>query len=414
MRVVLICDPGYVDGGAPKVAIFSARGLAEAGVDVSFVCAMGPIVAELSHPRIALHCLNFESVWKHSNPLMAAAQGIWNGRAKAALEEILAPLRHEETVVHFHQWTKALSPSVLMAPAKFGMPSVVSLHDYFLACPNGAYYRFPAGVPCSKKPMSAGCIAAKCDSRSRLHKMVRVARQIGTVRALRRAASSLSVINVSSFAESITEPLIPKEHRRYLVRSPIEIARQPPVAVKDNSEFIFVGRMTAEKGVRQLADAARRTGLPLTFVGDGPLLEEIQAAGGPIKCVGWVDARTVSEFMNRARALIFPSTWYEPGGLVALEALAHGIPVIASRVTAPSDLVVDGKNGFVIDPNDAAMLDMRMQALADNATAERMGRDAFDRYWAKPQTEEAHISALLEVYQAILREHRRASMASAA
>jgi glycosyltransferase involved in cell wall biosynthesis len=375
---------------------------------------MGPVAAPLIHPRIALHCLNFESVWNRSNPLMAAVQGIWNRRAKAALQDILASLRHEQPIVHFHQWTKAFSPSVLMAPAKFGMPSVVSLHDYFLACPNGAYYRFPQGVPCNKKPMSAGCIAARCDSRSHLHKMVRVARQIGTVRAMRRAASSLSVINVSSFAETITEPLIPKEHQRYLVRSPIEIARESPVAVKNNSEFIFVGRMTAEKGVRQLADAARRTGLPLTFVGDGPLLEEIRARTGPIKCTGWVDSKTVSEYMNRARALIFPSTWYEPGGLVALEALAHGIPIIVSRVTAPSDLVVDGENGFSIDPNDAAMLDARMRDLADSAKAERMGLDAFHRYWARPQTEDAHISSLLRVYQTILREHRGADAASAA
>ncbi|HWC62110.1 MAG TPA: glycosyltransferase [Rhizomicrobium sp.] len=413
MRLVFVCDPGFVNGGASKVAIFSARGLAERGVQVSFVCAMGPVSPLLSHPAIKVHCLDFESVWNDANPLAAAVKGIWNGQARRALEDILAPLPPEETIVHFHQWTKALSPSVLMAPGRYGLSSVVSLHDYFLGCPNGAYYRFPQGVPCSEKPMSASCIASRCDSRSHLHKMVRVLRQIGTDMAVRRAGRSLSVINVSSFAGNVTEAFISKEHKRHLVLYPVEMIRDEPVPVKDNSEFIFVGRLNSEKGVRQLAQAARRTGLPLTFVGDGPLIDEIRALGGNIKCTGWVDSKTVGAYMNRARALIFPSTWYETGGLVALDAIARGIPVIVSKVTAPSDLIEDGVNGYVIDPNDADRLDSCMQALADGARAERMGRAAYDRYWAKPQTAEAHITNLMTVYETILRERDSTPMARA-
>jgi glycosyltransferase involved in cell wall biosynthesis len=414
MHVVIVCDPGYVDGGAPKVAIASARSLAEAGIDVTYVCAMGPVSADLSHPGIKVHCLNFETVWKRSNAVVAAAQGIWNRQAKAALEDILEPLRHQQTVVHFHQWTKAFSPSILMAPARFGLPAVVSLHDYFLACPNGAYYRFPQGVPCTQRPLSAGCLMSRCDRSSQLHKMVRVARQVGTARVLRRAASSLSVISVSSFAEGIIDAFIPREHKRYVVRSPVEILREAPVSVKDNSEFIFVGRMTEEKGVRQLANAARRTGLPLTFVGDGPLLDEIRSGKGTIHCTGWVDAGAMNQIMKRARALVFPSTWYETGGLVVLEAIARGIPVIVSRKTAPSDFIVDGENGYLIDPHDAAALDARMRDLAGGAEAERMGLEAYNRYWADPQTAAAHGANLLRVYDAILREHGGAVVASAA
>jgi len=414
MRVVIVCDPGYVDGGAPKVASASARSLADAGVNVTFVCATGPVCAELSHPGIDVICLNFENVWKKSNPLKAAAQGIWNSQARTALDGILQGLRQEQTIVHFHQWTKSFSPSVFLSPAKAGMPAVVSLHDYFLVCPNGGYYLFPRSTPCTQTPMSLGCIASHCDSRSYLHKMVRVARQVGTARALRQVASSLSVISVSAFAERVIEAFIPKEHKRYVVRSPIDIVRQPPVAVKDNSAFFFVGRLTEEKGVRQLAQAARRTGLPLTFVGDGPLLEEIKAFGGTISCTGWVKGEAVGEMLTRARALIFPSTWYETGGLVVLEALARGIPVIVSRTTAPSDLIVEGENGFLMDPNNAEELDARMRDLVDGATAERMGLEAYNRYWADPQTGEAHAHNLLRVYNAILREHGHASVANAA
>jgi glycosyltransferase involved in cell wall biosynthesis len=413
MQIVIVCDPGFVDGGAPKVAIFSARGLAEQGVKVTYVCAMGPISPLLSHPGIQVRCLDLESVWKQGNPLTAAIQGIWNNRAKTALEDILRPLPREQTIVHFHQWTKALSPSVLAAPDAFGLPAIVTLHDYFLSCPNGAYYQFPKGIPCTERPMSAGCLLARCDSRSHLHKLVRIARQIGTDKATRRAGDSLSLINVSSFAANVADTLISKAHKRHTVLSPVEIVREEPVAVKSNRQFLFVGRLTREKGVRQLAEASRRTGLPVTFVGDGPLIGEIKSMGGVITCTGWVDGSVVTGHMARARALVFPSTWYETSGLGVLDAIARGIPVIVSRVTAPAGLIEDGVNGYVIDPNDAGMLDARMRALTDGALAERMGRAAYDRYWAKPQTGDAHISSLMSVYETILRERKSATMARA-
>ncbi|HWU55042.1 MAG TPA: glycosyltransferase family 4 protein, partial [Rhizomicrobium sp.] len=187
-----------------------------------------------------------------------------------------------------------------------------------------------------------------------------------------------------------------------------------PVRVTENKQFVFVGRMTEEKGVRQLATAARQANLPVTFVGGGPLLGEIQAMGAPIQCTGWQDPAGVNAILARARALIFSSTWYETGGLVVLEALARGIPVLVSRSTAPADFVTDGANGFLIDPDDSQALQARMQALTCDATAERMGRQAYNRYWTDPQTLERHVASLLSVYQTILAGHQRPQKADAA
>ncbi|HKY19218.1 MAG TPA: glycosyltransferase [Rhizomicrobium sp.] len=414
MRIVIVCDPSRVDGGAAKVAIASARGLANAGASVGYICTSGPPDAALDHPNIRVYCLNMTSVWDRKNPVSAAAQGIWNNAALRQVEKILSGLPRENTLVHFHQWTKSFSPSVLEAPARLGLPSVISLHDYFLACPNGAYYNFPQAAPCTVTPLSGGCLTARCDSRSNLHKAVRVTRQYATQKALSRAGASLSLLSVSAFAEHIMDAFLPKQHPRFVVRSPIEIEQQEPVRVTDNRQFVFVGRMTEEKGVRQLAAAARQTGLPVTFVGDGPLLENLKAQGDPIRCTGWLDPAGVDRVLRQARALVFPSTWYETGGLVVLEALARGIPVLVSRKTAAAEFVEHGVNGFLIAPHDIAALQDRMRDLMDDATAENMGRQAFDRYWANPQTETVHVENLLRVYQAILSQHRAGLPASAA
>ena len=405
MHVVIVSDTGYVDGGAPKVAISSAQGLAAVGLSVSYVCATAPIAPELNHPNIKVHCLNIESVWKRSNPFAAAAQGIWNSSAKASLTKILTALPANDTIVHFHQWTKSLSPSILAVPSTLALPSIVSLHDYFLSCPNGAYYHFSDGVPCNEIPMSGACIAARCDSRNSLHKAVRVARQFATGKALKQVGDSLSVLNVTPFAKTVIDKFIPGQHRRYTVLYPVEAAREEPVAVARNREFVFVGRLTAEKGVRQLANAARQTGLPVTFVGTGPLLEEIRSHEGTISCTGWVDANTVGSIMKRARALVFPSNWYETCGIVVLEALARGIPVIASSKTGAADFIREGINGYLIDPADLAALKARMTDLMDDGVAQRMGQEAYARYWADPLTAQVHVSRLLEVYQSVLSEH---------
>jgi glycosyltransferase involved in cell wall biosynthesis len=414
MRVVIVCDPGSVDGGASKVAIASARGLACAGLRIDYICTAGPCAPELDHPNIAVHCLDMASVWTQPNPAAAAAQGIWNGSARTQVENILRRLQASDTVVHFHQWTKSFSPSVLAAPSRLGMASIVSLHDYFLACPNGAYYRFPTAAPCTLVPMSGSCLTARCDRSSSLHKAVRVARQFATGQALSRAGSSLSVLSVSSFAERVIEPFIPKQHRRFVVHSPIDVEKDGPVPVAGNSQFVFVGRMTAEKGVRQLAQAALQADLPVTFVGGGPLLEEIRNLSGSIRCTGWLDASGVDDVLRRARAVVFPSTWYETGGLVVLEALARGIPVIVSRTTAAADFVVDGQNGFLIDAGGTSALRACLRELADDAVAERMGRQAFERYWANPQTMAAHVENLLRVYRAVLSDHQARPQTSAA
>jgi glycosyltransferase involved in cell wall biosynthesis len=405
MRIVIVSDFGEVKGGATKVAVTSARGLADAGVPVNFVCAVSPVSAMLSHPRITVHCLGLGNVWERANPLAAAMQGIWNGKARRELEKILDDIAGDETVVHFHQWTKALSPSVLMAPLKRELPSVASLHDYFLACPNGAYYRYPEGVPCQLAPLSRPCITAHCDRNSRAHKVVRILRQYATRHATARAGASLAVLSVSSFAKRVMDGFLPTAHPRFVVQSPVPVVKATPADVARNAPFAFVGRLTEEKGVRLLADVAMESGLPLAITGDGPLRAALSRLGGQIRCTGWLDDAAVLTAMRQARALVFPSAWYETGGLVVLEALAQGVPVIVARDTAAADYVVDGENGYVVNAKDRTALKERMLSLMDDARAARMGAEAYRRYWSEPRTLETHTGNLLSVYRSILSAH---------
>ncbi len=230
LRVLIVSDFASVNGGAAKVAIESARGLAEAGVEVVFACAVAPVADRLSHSNIQVERFAADEVWKVGSRLAAARQGIWNEQAFAWLSALIAR-QPPDTIVHLHQWTKAFSPAAIGAAAESGRPVVVTMHDYFSFCPAGGYFDFQKARPCDKSPMGAACMATNCDRASYAHKLVRVARQWRSDRAL-AGCRDLTFLHVSDFARRFAEPFLPRHARQVTVENMMEAERRPPADVE--------------------------------------------------------------------------------------------------------------------------------------------------------------------------------------
>jgi glycosyltransferase involved in cell wall biosynthesis len=131
---------------------------------------------------------------------------------------------------------------------------------------------------------------------------------------------------------------------------------------------LFVGRLSAEKGVPELLAATE--GLPRVIVGDGPLRDRVPDA------VGFVPPRELGAYYARAAVVACPSR-REGYGVVAREAMAYGRPVVASSVGGLRDAVEDGVTGLLIPPGDAAALRAALERLlADRALRERLGKAA--------------------------------------
>jgi glycosyltransferase involved in cell wall biosynthesis len=134
---------------------------------------------------------------------------------------------------------------------------------------------------------------------------------------------------------------------------------------EEPASVLYAGRLSREKGVLELVEAAN--GIPLVIAGDGPLRERVPDA------LGFVSREELDRLYERAAVVACPS-YREGFGVVCAEAMAHARPVVASAVGGLLDLVVDGETGILVPPGDvAALRDALQQLLRDPDLRRRMG-----------------------------------------
>jgi glycosyltransferase involved in cell wall biosynthesis len=169
------------------------------------------------------------------------------------------------------------------------------------------------------------------------------------------------------------------------VPNAIDVASFPfdPVGGDD---FVFLGRISEAKGAHVAAEAAHRAGVPLILAGRVDVAEEETyfdermrpLVDDRVLFLGEVDTDQKRDLLAGARALLFPIGWDEPFGLVVVEALACGTPVIAFRRGAVPELIEDGVTGFVVDDLDGMVAAMGEVGRLDRAACRRAAEARFD------------------------------------
>ena len=400
--VLIVSDFGHVEGGGGKVAIDEAVLLARRGVRVLFLAAVGPIDKRLHEACVEVLCLDQHRLLDVASNPGVALQVLWNRAAYRSTMQLLARLDPKTTVVHLHGYTKALSTSPIAAARKMGFHAICTLHDFFSACPNGAFFDYTLNTPCNRVAMSVACITARCDKRHGSHKIFRVARTTVQGLAGHFPSAIKDYIVLSQRSADLLRRYLPEAARLHRLHNPIAVARRPAVSIENNLAVICVGRLDKEKGVMLLANAAAAVGMNIVFVGDGPLRAELESYEN-VKITGWLGTSEVVEWLDRGRCLIFPSLWYETYGLVVDEAAARGVPAIVSDVTAAAERVTDGLTGWHFQSGNSASLQDRLKIILDDTLTAAAGRAAYERFWGEFPTPEFHAGALLNIYRTMLK-----------
>ena len=398
LTVVILFDHAAVTGGQAKVAFDSAVGLKRAGHRPIVFAAAGPVSPMLAEHGIETICLDQKDLVGNPSKAAAAVQGIWNLTAARALRDLLARLPRQSTVVHVHGWAKALSPSIAVPIRRSGLPAIYTIHEYFQFCPNGGFYNYQQHHVCTLKPLSAACWATNCDSRSYGRKLWRNVRLTVAEQAARLPGVFSHYVAISDFQQAIVAPLVPREATLLRLDNPVSVPDLGPRPTPIGGDIIFVGRLSPEKGAFVYAEAARRAGVRPIFIGDGPLAGEIARRYPEAGLLGWHDAEGVRAAMRAARALVFPSLWYEGQPLTVLEAKGLGVPVVVSDACAGREEVEDGVTGLWFKSQDVADLTRALEALRDDARVAAMSDAAYAAFWRRPPTLDLHIERITAVY----------------
>jgi glycosyltransferase involved in cell wall biosynthesis len=305
----------------------------------------------------------------------------WN---PAVRTELAARLRAERPdVVHVHNVFPLLSPAVLAACADAGVPAVATLHNYTQVCPPGTLQR--DGRPCTE------CVGSTVPLPAVRHGCYRDSR-LATV----PLAVSMSVNRRRWWSGVERFFCISAAQRDVLVRAGMPAER---LVVKhnfvpdpddrregDGEHLLYLGRLAQAKGVRLLMAAwdelaaGGGVGVPLVIAGTGPLEAEVTAwAAGrdDVRCVGLLDTTECRKAIARSVAVVAPSTWLEAFGLVVVEAMAAGVPVVAAGHGAFLELVEDGVTGLLHRPGESASLASCLRRITAEPDRNReMGRAA--------------------------------------
>jgi glycosyltransferase involved in cell wall biosynthesis len=178
-----------------------------------------------------------------------------------------------------------------------------------------------------------------------------------------------------------------------------------PFEPHDGDYLLFLGRMSPDKGAHRAVRLAEIAGMPLKLAGKNAEPGEQEYfdefvrphLGDGIEFLGEVDNGEKVELLRKARATVFPIDWEEPFGLVMIESMACGTPVIASRRGSVPEVIEDGLNGIIVDDWDA--IDDALER-AEQLDARVMRRSVEERF-----SPERMVADYVVAYEAALGAH---------
>jgi hypothetical protein len=201
----------------------------------------------------------------------------------------------------------------------------------------------------------------------------------------------------------LTRAGVPRQRLRVL-RNPVLPWRSSRVQAEGNRDVFYVGRVEEDKGVDLLARAARRAGARLRIIGTGSLETAVRRENPEAELLGWRSHDQLAQLAGEARIVVMPTRWRETFGLVAMEALLSGIPVIASRFSLISEEIVRHGFGLSCDPYDeAALADAITMLDRDDNQVREISCRAFAGARMLAPTPEQWCDDLLRIHESKLR-----------
>ncbi len=336
----------------------------------------------------------------------AATQTLYSRQARRTIDRLI---RHTQPhLAHLHNIYHHLSPSVLYALKAHGIPVVQTLHDYKLICAN---YRL----------FTHGAICERCKGNRHYNAILQRCCTGGLGASLVGAVEMYLHGALRSYARLVDHFICPSQFLRNklaefgfdhgtITHLPnfIDPSAFSPQFGPGQGYIAYVGRVTQEKGVATLIQAmAALPHLELRVVGTGDALPALQLectrrGMRNVKLLGARPHEEAKALMAAAAVVVLPSEWHENCPFALLEAFALGKPVIGTRLGGIPELIDDGQDGLLVQPNDPTGLRAAITRLtAQPALLEQMGRRARAKVEQR-YSRNSHLQAIKTIYAQVL------------
>jgi glycosyltransferase involved in cell wall biosynthesis len=305
-------------------------------------------------------------------------------------------------ILHLHTNVSVIPPS--------SMPVIRTVHNNNPYCPSGSRHLKRWGQPCDRAYSLGGCLwghfVDACGS-------IRPQRFYPGFQVTWQDMDVLKEVPAIANSQFVKDQMVRSGYSAdniHVLHYPApEVGEYFPPEQEDVPHFVFLGRITPEKGLvwllRALAEVKVPMHMDIAGAGNQEQEQAIHRLAEGLKLMnritfhGWVNEAQAIQLIQRARALVFPSVWHEPAGIVSLEAAAAGRAIIASSVGGIPEYAGRLKNALLVIPNDVEGLARSIEQLAtDWSVAQGMGIEG--RKSAKENfSVENHVLELMRLYE---------------
>jgi len=382
MNILMLHNRYLVPGGEDQSAAAEANLLQQQGCVVELLEEDNRRVEQLGKARTAMRT-------------------IWSSES---FHRVLDKLRSGKfDVLHVQNFFPLWSPSVYYAAAKCNVPVVQTLRNYRLMCVNAVFFRDShVCEDCLGRSFAWPGILHACYRESRAASAV-VASMNGLHHLAGTWRSNIHVyVALTEFARNkYIAGGLPAEK---IVVKPNFVYPSPQPGAGQGGYALFVGRLSPEKGIATLLKAWQAAAhvLPLKIVGDGPLCDVVDAASRLNPAIEYLGRRSpgeVTQLMERAEVLVFPTECYEGMPRTVIESFAVGTPVLASNLGATATMVVPGETGFHFTPGSVAELRERVEWCSQNLDQLQAMRPRARQVFENSYTGAANARMLLAIYE---------------
>lgn len=353
MRVLIAHNRYRLTGGEERHVELLERGLREAGIDVRRFERNSDELGGSRRRRVLTG--------------LGLAYRPGGGGIGPVIEE------WKPDVVHFHNIWPLLTPSALRIAKRSNAAVLLTAHNYRFVCPGGMLLR--NGLVHQDCIEGSSLVCALRNPRGSFGESLAYGIALEVQRRLRMLQRWVDAfIAPSTFMAQVLVRAGLPEKRVHVIAYGLPVSTEPRALGRS---ALFFGRLSAEKGVRTVLEAARLApDIPVVIAGGGPLEPEVRAA--PVTYQGQLDQHGLSRELDGAGFSLAPSECYDNQPFAVLEAFAAGRPVIATRIGGLPEIVRDGVTGLLVSPHSPDELAgaMRRLWLDPNLTRE-LGTNAF-------------------------------------